>query len=141
VNPWRKVILEKLVKTFLAHYGNRSFIAPFRETCNLPQPNHPSQPSHILLSMIHFNNILPPTAVTYKRCPCLTIPTKTLYACLLPHMCSINGSLQSPSFQSPDIILRTRTYHECPHYAIIAAVLTSSPLGTNMNDDSFTEHT
>jgi len=54
VSPRSKVILEKLavpqlVKTFLAFYGHRSFIAPFRETCSHPQSNDPSQQSHILL--------------------------------------------------------------------------------------------
>ena len=79
--------------------------------------------------------------MTYKRCLSRMIPTKTLYARLLPHTCNIKASPHPPSFQRPDNILRTRTNHEVPHYAIIAAFLTSSLLDLNMNDESFTEQT
>jgi len=64
-----------------------------------------------------------------------------LYARLLPHTRNTNGSPHSPSFQRPGNILRTSTNHEGPHYAITEAVLTSSRLGLNVNDDSATEQT
>lgn len=89
--------------------------------------------------MIHFNSILLPTPMTYKLCLSPMSPIKTMYAPLLPYRCNINGSSHSSSFQRPDNVLRTSTNHEGPHYTTIAAVLTSSLLGLNANDDSLTE--